>query len=422
MAYSYDDRDREFRQSPPPRPPRKEDNDLGSWILIIFLFIVAWPAGLAVLLSKVLGNDSRRKNAARSTRSTVSRSDPAVSRADPNPSQARPGTASAAGRKVTKTPQYSAKAARNMKIVGLVLLFAGLVSLVEGIGAATGGLSWALLASLFPTMGLAAGGLGLLLAGGVMTRRARRFGKYLACAHGQEAVSLKKLAEAADVSPRKVENDLEIMIEKGLWGENAYLDLGSDMLFRSPEAAEAFFGKKKQEQEVQEPPQAEQGYSGILRDIRRANDRIADPVLSQKIDRLEEVAGKIFRIIEKEPAKKAKASTFLNYYLPTTQKLLDSYLAEQAAAYLGAAEKPDFDPLRRDIVHLRELPFEERQRLAAENPAYGNIVCRCEGISEGEIVDAIRRTPGARSLDGVKRRVRAGMGWKHLRCHCLCRH
>ena len=308
MAYSYDDRDREFRQSPPPRPPRKEDNDLGSWILIIFLFIVAWPAGLAVLLSKVLGNDSRRKNAARSTRSTVSRSDPAVSRANPNPSQARPGTASAAGRKVTKTPQYSAKAARNMKIVGLVLLFAGLVSLVEGIGAATGGLSWALLASLFPTMGLAAGGLGLLLAGGVMTRRARRFGKYLACAHGQEAVSLKKLAVAADVSPRKVENDLEIMIEKGLWGENAYLDLGSDMLFRSPEAADAFFGKKKQEQEVQEPPQAEQGYSGVLRDIRRANDRIADPVLSQKIDRLEEVAGKIFRIIEKEPAKKAKAS------------------------------------------------------------------------------------------------------------------
>ena len=250
MAYSYDDRDREFRQSPSPRPPRKEDNDLGAWLLIIFLFIVAWPAGLAVLLSKVLGNDSRRKNAARSTRSTVSRSDPAVSRANRNPSQARPGTASAAGRKVTKTPQYSAKAARNMKIVGLVLLFAGLVSLVEGIGAATGGLSWALLASLFPTMGLAAGGLGLLLAGGVMTRRARRFGKYLACAHGQEAVSLKKLAEAADVSSRKVENDLEIMIEKGLWGENAYLDLGSDMLFRSPEAAEAFFGKKQQEQEL----------------------------------------------------------------------------------------------------------------------------------------------------------------------------
>ena len=84
----------------------------------------------------------------------------------------------------------------------------------------------------------------------------------------------------------------------------------------------------------------------------------------------------------------------------SSRPAIGAYLAEQAAAYLGAAEKPDFDPLRRDIVHLRELPFEERQRLAAENPAYGNIVCRCEGISEGEIVDAIRRTPGARSLDG----------------------
>lgn len=93
--------------------------------------------------------------------------------------------------------------------------------------------------------------------------------------------------------------------------------------------------QKKQEQEVQEPPQAEQGYSGILRDIRRANDRIADPVLSQKIDRLEEVAGKIFRIIEKEPAKKAKASTFLNYYLPTTQKLLDSYAEFEEAGVSG---------------------------------------------------------------------------------------
>jgi len=45
-----------------------------------------------------------------------------------------------------------------------------------------------------------------------------------------------------------------------------------------------------------------------------------------------------------------------------------------------------------------------------ENPLYGNIICRCEGISEGEIVDSIKRSLGATTLDGVKRRVRAGMG------------
>ena len=86
------------------------------------------------------------------------------------------------------------------------------------------------------------------------------------------------------------------------------------------------------------------------------------------------------------------------------------YLAELIAGKLGAAEKKDFAATRRDIPHLRELPLEERQALVRENPAYGNIICRCEQISEGEIVDAIHRVPGAKSLDGVKRRVRAGMG------------
>lgn len=89
---------------------------------------------------------------------------------------------------------------------------------------------------------------------------------------------------------------------------------------------------------------------------------------------------------------------------------IGAYLAEEIAKKLNAAEKADFAATRRDIPHLRELPLEERQALVRENPAYGNIICRCEQISEGEIVDAIRRVPGARSLDGVKRRVRAGMG------------
>lgn len=324
MAYSYDDREGETRQEPPRRPPKKDDNDFGSWAIIAILFAVAWPVGLVVLLAKLFGGDTKRK--------PVSRQNPGLSQQNPAPSRPRTGTASSTRKKVTKTPQYSAKGANTMKIVGLVLLFAGLVTMVQGVGAAAGVLSWSLLAELFPTMGLAAGGLGLVIGSASMTRRARRFGKYLACAHGQDAVSLKKLADTAEVPQRKVERDLEIMIEKGLWGKNAYVDLSSDMLFRSPEAAEAYFAPR---QTVREPAPAEQGYSGILREIRRANDRIADPVLSQKIDRLEEVAGKIFRIIEKEPAKKGKAGTFLNYYLPTTQKLLNSYAEFEEAGVSG---------------------------------------------------------------------------------------
>ena len=88
---------------------------------------------------------------------------------------------------------------------------------------------------------------------------------------------------------------------------------------------------------------------------------------------------------------------------------IGQYLAEAVAQRLGAELKPDFDP-HRHVVRPREMGFEARQRLIAENPAYGNIICRCEQVSEGEILDAIRRPLGARSMDGVKRRTRAGMG------------
>lgn len=93
----------------------------------------------------------------------------------------------------------------------------------------------------------------------------------------------------------------------------------------------------------------------------------------------------------------------------TSAPAIGAYLAELVAKYLRAEPKTDFNPIRR-VVRPREMDFAARQKLIAENPMYGNIVCRCEQISEGEIVDAIRRRPGAHSMDGVKRRTRAGMG------------
>ena len=72
--------------------------------------------------------------------------------------------------------------------------------------------------------------------------------------------------------------------------------------------------------------------------------------------------------------------------------------------------KADWVGTRKDIVATAGLSPEEHNRLIAQNPAYGTIVCRCESVTEGEILDAIHRPLGARSLDGVKRRTRAGMG------------
>lgn len=77
---------------------------------------------------------------------------------------------------------------------------------------------------------------------------------------------------------------------------------------------------------------------------------------------------------------------------------------------LKLKEDPSFDPRRKGILDPKGLDPETHAALIKENPAYGTVICRCETVTEGEIIDAIRRTPGARSVDGVKRRVRAGMG------------
>lgn len=72
--------------------------------------------------------------------------------------------------------------------------------------------------------------------------------------------------------------------------------------------------------------------------------------------------------------------------------------------------KENYDPYRVSIKRFRYMSKKERDEIIKQNPQYGNVICRCETITEGEIREAIRREPGACTVDGIKRRVRAGMG------------
>ncbi|NLU11323.1 MAG: NAD(P)/FAD-dependent oxidoreductase [Tepidanaerobacter acetatoxydans] len=77
---------------------------------------------------------------------------------------------------------------------------------------------------------------------------------------------------------------------------------------------------------------------------------------------------------------------------------------------LDLKKKKDFIPHRPKKYRFRELDSEERRKLIEQNSAFGHVICRCETVTEAEIIDAIRRPVGARSIDAVKRRTRAGMG------------
>jgi glycerol-3-phosphate dehydrogenase len=79
-----------------------------------------------------------------------------------------------------------------------------------------------------------------------------------------------------------------------------------------------------------------------------------------------------------------------------------------ADAGLKLVSKLSFNPYRKAIPRFHDLSDVERNKLIAQDPRYGHVVCRCETVTEGEIVEAIRR--GARTQEGVKMRTRAGMG------------
>lgn len=85
-------------------------------------------------------------------------------------------------------------------------------------------------------------------------------------------------------------------------------------------------------------------------------------------------------------------------------------VAEILRQRLDLKPNPDFNGTRKGVQDPKTLSKEELAQLIRKEPSYGTIICRCESVTEGEILDAIHRPLGAKSLDGVKRRTRAGMG------------
>lgn len=94
----------------------------------------------------------------------------------------------------------------------------------------------------------------------------------------------------------------------------------------------------------------------------------------------------------------------------TSSPAIGEMVAEILREKLNLEKNENFVATRKGVLDPDSLSKEERIELIRKNPAYGNIICRCEMITEGEILDAIHRPLGAKSLDGVKRRTRAGMG------------
>lgn len=309
---------------------KKNDVDVGGWILIAALFAFGlWPIGLIALISKLSDKPKKVNSSRGGMRTSTSPNANVSSRSKVEKSVVK------TAKKMNRAPKTSDKTSRILSIVGAAITCIFGISLVTMLGEviAYGWYSY-MMEDLFPMCGFFAGGVAMLVAGQRMKHRSARIARYLAVMGERGYISVEELCTVTGKSRKKIESDLDYMVEKGLLGAGAYLDSGRGIFFRSADAFADYANETAKKENVT-PKEANEGYAGALRAIRSANDRIADPVLSEKIDHLETVAGKIFREVEEHPEKQQQAATFLNYYLPTTLKLLDSYAKFEEAGIEG---------------------------------------------------------------------------------------
>ena len=173
--------------------------------------------------------------------------------------------------------------------------------------------------------------IGMLTVGGRLRKRTKRYLTYRRKIGETPLCPIDILASAIGQSPQFVARDLKKMIRRGMFpdghldDEETHLILGYDT-YRRYQEMKAKTERLREEQKAAEAanPVVAEGRQYILK-IREANDALPEEDISQKLQQLETIIGKIFACVEQRPQKLPEIRRFLNYYLPTTLKLVTAY-------------------------------------------------------------------------------------------------
>lgn len=235
-------------------------------------------------------------------------------------------------------PQMQGKKGKNawlatgLTVAGVVLLLGALAALPEGVywlpeALAEGDYYWRwLLSDLMPVLLGATTGIGCLF-GAQHIRTSRRMRKKIDNIVGDaKYMYIQDIASAVPCSYEKCCKYLESYIDEGVFGPEAYLDMRRKCLVVSGKAP-APEPKKPRKAKAAKPAAAQEKdeYQKILDELRRVNDEIPDEEMTDKISRLEAVSTKIFEQAKADPEKLPQMRKFMDYYLPTSLKLLNTY-------------------------------------------------------------------------------------------------
>ncbi len=172
------------------------------------------------------------------------------------------------------------------------------------------------------------GGISCFITRGIVRTRTRRFKKYAAIIGSNDVIAVADISETVGASAAKTRRTLQLMIDAGYFGPRAYIDSSLDSLVRSFEAAEkeraARAGKTSAGTEDRSAIDGNR-FVAVINELHMLCIKTSDPTICAKIQKIEELTAKIFRTVEDNPEKLPQIRRFLNFYLPTTLKLLHSY-------------------------------------------------------------------------------------------------
>ena len=347
-----------------------------SWVVVLILMFAFWPVGLFLLFRKLRGyaqpaghtnskaNTYNTYNAQQKTQPGGARGYSAASATEPlmraapqyaeYTKEERTEVYSEVAREFSRNPAKKIKKKdrtplerKSGKFVSVILLLISITLFIIGAntisGAArdiwSGGInSWR---DLFMGAFYFIGAFISFFSRNIGVRKFSRYKKYYSFVAERGIVPISDIALASGQTVKVVRRDLQAMINDGYFGPGAYIDSELASLVLYPEAAKETRRAARGESTAanaggqQAADKPENQYMAIILELRELNDTIADMIISEKIDRIEELAAKIFRIVEENPEKTPQIRRFMNYYLPTTLKLLRSYATLEKQGITG---------------------------------------------------------------------------------------
>lgn len=309
------------------------------WWAIVIGFVVWWPLGFIFIgLNTAMKNGKLGGFEEKARVRTQS-----FGRVNTTPvydAEVRPLNGSALRRSADPGAQPAAKRlkgaalATGLTVAGVLLLICALAALPSAIywlpeALTEGGSYWTwLVEDSMPMLMSLTGGIGCLF-GGWHIRTSRRMRRKIDKIVGDaKYMYIQDIADALPCSYDKCCKHLENCIDDGLFGPDAYLDMRCKCLVvsqRPPEPTPAPAPKPEKQPEKQTDMPERDQYKKILDELRRVNDAIPDEEMSDKISRLEAVSAKIFEQAKSDPDKLPQMRKFMDYYLPTSLKLLNTY-------------------------------------------------------------------------------------------------